>query len=77
MTETSEMRCPICHRMLRFGELRCCPVQAPPNPEAHGARCRRAEMKLTPIDAFDDPMGYGLRFQAGWLAEDVRIGRAR
>ena len=75
MPTADPTKCPVCHETLTDGRDRCCPVQKPPNPEAHGAKCRRANMRLTPVDAFADPEGYGRRFQAGWLAADGRLAK--
>jgi len=48
------------------------PRPKPANPEAHGRKCRRAEMQLTPLDMFAD-QEYGQRFHAAWLDEDRRV----
>ena len=77
MPNADPTKCPVCGADIPTGGTRCCPPQKPPNPEAHGAKCRRANMRMTPVDAFADPEGYGRRFQAGWIAEDRRLANAR
>lgn len=69
----NEPMCTVCYRILPAGEPRCCPPQVAPNPEKHGAKCRRAGMELADATAFSLPETYGERFRAGWLAEDARI----